>query len=69
MLVGTWHNGFLDTVHSFGHVCIEADACAEVNGTGYQRLAIQIYLEGDNLSWLWKSLFSKQGFGERPEKV
>ncbi len=40
-----------------------------LNGTGYQRLAIQRYLEGDDLSWLWKSLFSKEGFGERPEKI
>ena len=39
-----------------------------LNNTGYRKIAVQKYTEGDAMAWLWDTLFTRQGLGEMPEK-
>ncbi|KAL0029693.1 hypothetical protein WJX79_002730 [Trebouxia sp. C0005] len=42
--------------------------CNEIlNNTGYWMQAVDKYREGDNVAWLWDTLFIREGMGQVPE--
>ena len=39
-----------------------------INNTGYWKPAVDNYRQGDDIAWLWDTLFAREGMGDAPEK-
>ncbi|KAL0043854.1 hypothetical protein WJX82_008768 [Trebouxia sp. C0006] len=70
---GIWFEIFIrnSTLNIAGAVSDSVDTpCNQmINGSGYLPQAIKKYLDGDQISWLWKALLRDEGFGQIPHKI